>query len=459
MTSNWKKLLSREGVDLVLISSIDVLFYEIIWEFTGKEEEAFFTHYHHKTFTHYINVDSIALGEYVLKRDFDSIEKIKGYYKQGKVLWAETERKTAGFRSGTDFTMTELLAALEEFRRDFYTINKVFSITPWLAIETWQQKYEKITARLLQKAKGKVDQEMLVSTLFRPWKPTAIVQMQDELSKGAPATELASKYQFLRSWSAIWYRIIDEKWVKDNAAAVVMPKKSYSSKEVKSLVRPDKEEEEYILFAPYIIFFKDWRDDLRRFFVYSWSSFFEKVASCLGIGCEDLGYLTFDEIEIALRDGEANKKMIEKRKAEPCVVTSEASQVKIKIIEGEEINRYEEVIGEVNQQEATIEIKGLVAQGGKIQGKVIVVHTYHDLKKVQEGVILVANTTHPNYLPGMQKAAAFITNEGGIISHAAIVAREMKKPCIVGTKVATQLLKDGDIVEVDADRGMVKKLQ
>ncbi len=57
----------------------------------------------------------------------------------------------------------------------------------------------------------------------------------------------------------------------------------------------------------------------------------------------------------------------------------------------------------------------------------------------------------------MQKAAAFVTNEGGIVSHASIVARELKKPCIVGTKNATQVLKDGDHVEVDATRGIVRK--
>ena len=58
----------------------------------------------------------------------------------------------------------------------------------------------------------------------------------------------------------------------------------------------------------------------------------------------------------------------------------------------------------------------------------------------------------------MQKAAAFVTNEGGIISHAAIVAREMKKPCIVGTKVATKVFRDGDYVEVDAETGIIKKI-
>ncbi|GEM_PF-2494024 len=88
-----------------------------------------------------------------------------------------------------------------------------------------------------------------------------------------------------------------------------------------------------------------------------------------------------------------------------------------------------------------------------------IVSSYHDIKRVQDGDILVANTTHPNYLPAMQKAAAFITNEGGMISHAAIVARELKKPCIVGTGNATKILVEGDFVEVDANKGVVKVLE
>ena len=58
----------------------------------------------------------------------------------------------------------------------------------------------------------------------------------------------------------------------------------------------------------------------------------------------------------------------------------------------------------------------------------------------------------------MQKANAFVTNEGGLICHAATVAREMKKPCIVGTKNATKIFKDGDVIVVDANSGVVKKI-
>ncbi len=58
----------------------------------------------------------------------------------------------------------------------------------------------------------------------------------------------------------------------------------------------------------------------------------------------------------------------------------------------------------------------------------------------------------------MIKCAGIVTDEGGLISHAAIVARELQKPCIIGTKIATQILMDGDMVEVDANNGIVRKL-
>ena len=66
--------------------------------------------------------------------------------------------------------------------------------------------------------------------------------------------------------------------------------------------------------------------------------------------------------------------------------------------------------------------------------------------------------TDPRYVPAMKKAAAIVTDEGGITCHAAIVSRELKKPCIIGTKIATKVLKDGDEVEVDAEKGVVKKI-
>jgi phosphohistidine swiveling domain-containing protein len=103
------------------------------------------------------------------------------------------------------------------------------------------------------------------------------------------------------------------------------------------------------------------------------------------------------------------------------------------------------------------ELKGSVAYRGNVEGIVKVVFVPDEqMDKVEKGNILVAPMTTPDYLPLMKKAAAFVTDEGGITCHAAIVARELKKPCIIGTKFATQVLKDGDRVAVDADNGQVR---
>ena len=95
---------------------------------------------------------------------------------------------------------------------------------------------------------------------------------------------------------------------------------------------------------------------------------------------------------------------------------------------------------------------------GIVKGKVRLVKNNHDIKNLKKGEVLVTAMTTPNFIPAMEKAAAFVTDEGGILCHAAIISREMNKPCIIGTKHATKILKDGDLVEVDADKGIVRKI-
>jgi len=102
-------------------------------------------------------------------------------------------------------------------------------------------------------------------------------------------------------------------------------------------------------------------------------------------------------------------------------------------------------------------LRGTVAYPGKVRGLCRIVFDYRKAN-INEGEILVTGMTDPNFVPLMKKVSAIVTDGGGLLSHAAIVARELKKPCIVGTKVATQILKDGDEVEVDANNGVVKVL-
>lgn len=103
-------------------------------------------------------------------------------------------------------------------------------------------------------------------------------------------------------------------------------------------------------------------------------------------------------------------------------------------------------------------LKGSVANRGKAVGRVKIVITSRDFSKIQRGDILITQMTRPEYLPILHKAAAIVTDEGGITCHAAIISRELAIPCIIGTQIATSILRDGDMVEVDANKGVVKKL-
>jgi len=74
---------------------------------------------------------------------------------------------------------------------------------------------------------------------------------------------------------------------------------------------------------------------------------------------------------------------------------------------------------------------------------------------MRKGDIIISQATSPDLISAMEKASAIVTNTGGLICHAAIIARELQIPCIVGTIHATRVFKDGDLVEVDAFKGVV----
>ena len=122
-----------------------------------------------------------------------------------------------------------------------------------------------------------------------------------------------------------------------------------------------------------------------------------------------------------------------------------------------------DVVNEVRQRFYTVDsgavssIQGFSAYGGVARGKVYL--SSDAMNTPPEGFILVAPTTHPKDLPLIKQCMAIVTDEGGVLSHAAISAREFKKPCVISTKIASKVLKTGDLVEVNADKGIVTVLE
>lgn len=102
-------------------------------------------------------------------------------------------------------------------------------------------------------------------------------------------------------------------------------------------------------------------------------------------------------------------------------------------------------------------IIGISASAGRVQGTAkVILSPETERGKMRRGDILVTSMTRPEFMSLVRLAKGIITNEGGVTSHAAVIAREFGIPCVVGTNNATSIIKDGDLVEVDANEGVVK---
>ena len=122
-----------------------------------------------------------------------------------------------------------------------------------------------------------------------------------------------------------------------------------------------------------------------------------------------------------------------------------------KIIEQKELKK-DKSLSDIYQ------VKGQPIFKGIVRGKAKIILLRKDYAKVENGDIIVSFNTNPTSVPFLEKASALVTNEGGMLCHAAIVAREMNIPCVIGTKNATKIFKDGDMIEVDANKGIVRKI-
>ena len=103
-------------------------------------------------------------------------------------------------------------------------------------------------------------------------------------------------------------------------------------------------------------------------------------------------------------------------------------------------------------------ITGTGASSGVAKGIVQIIFSETDFVNFENGQVLVAHTTNPSFTPLLALAAAVVTDIGSKLSHAAIVARELNIPAVVATETATKKLRDGDVVVVDGDRGIVHLL-
>lgn len=197
-----------------------------------------------------------------------------------------------------------------------------------------------------------------------------------------------------------------------------------------------------------ISFMKTHRDEIYNYVGYLIRPLLEEIADRYGMSHDNLIYLTDDEImEI---DNINYKKLIKERK-EHYLIMKDCS--KIEIISGKDVKNFK------FENTEKKELKGVISNKGSFSGKAKVVMHAGEIHKVEKDDVLVTPMTNFNYLPIIHKVSAIITDEGGMLSHSAIISREFDIPCITGTEIATKVLKDGDFIEVDASKGIIRKIK
>ena len=183
--------------------------------------------------------------------------------------------------------------------------------------------------------------------------------------------------------------------------------------------------------------------------------FLKRIAKKAKTEFDLLKFASFSEIIDLINGKRINKKNLLLRRKKCFIITVKGG--KEYWLTGKDYNFVKSLISKKTKIRKKNTFKGLTANRGIVSGKARIVFDAKNKEKIfKKEEILVTSMTRPEFIPLAKKAKAIITDEGGITCHAAIISRELKIPCIIGTKIATKVLKDGDKVEVDAERGIVR---
>jgi phosphohistidine swiveling domain-containing protein len=204
------------------------------------------------------------------------------------------------------------------------------------------------------------------------------------------------------------------------------------------------------------IFFRNWRTEHIIQSSYYVVPMFKEIAKRLDLNSyKDVLYLLPDEVKALLEKVETDPNEVVALRREAFVfLTQESGTI---ILDGNEAINFQRSLN--LSKKITDTIKGTSAFRGKVQGEVYIFEGHHGYQEIKNAEILVAHTTVPEMVPYLGNIKAIVTEEGGILSHAAVISREFKIPSVIGTGNATKVLQDGDLVEVDAEQGIVRKIK
>lgn len=207
---------------------------------------------------------------------------------------------------------------------------------------------------------------------------------------------------------------------------------------------------------------RDWTKGYVAKAFLSYNKLLQEIAKRIGIDFSDILLYSYQELDDYFKEEKTlSQEEIKNRARNGFALVIKGGELSLftgnenidKVIQKESIG------GPFKKLSSQESFKGMSASLGKAIGKARVIEDALNLEEFEEGEILVTYMTTIEFIPLFKKTIAVVTDEGGMSSHAAIISREFKLPCIVGTKVATRIVQTGDLIEVDADKGIVRILK
>jgi phosphohistidine swiveling domain-containing protein len=261
---------------------------------------------------------------------------------------------------------------------------------------------------------------------------------------------MAAKKQY-GSASAYWSSILNQK----------RKTRAEQNKSELSVGKSDKTLLEWILFlrqqSHLRLEYKDYKIPELKFL-----ELFEEISKRIRISVDDYmkSYRILDTINFLKKGKKLSTKERGARKDQFIFFKDGTQKV---FVSGREVDAFLKSIYKIKV--LAHELRGISASSGVGTGRVRIILSENfesierQMKEFKKGEVLVTTMTQPHLIVIMKRASAIVTDQGGITSHAAVISRELKIPCVIRTYEATRILKDGDLVEVDANKGIVKILE
>jgi len=427
----------------------------------------------------YYGPESVIFGDLVMARNKEEKGYLAGVFERIYSLGEELLRLTETIRK-TDYSCVGEEELIELFRK-FSEMYQTFAIS----LMGFNIQFP-VERKLRELVKGRKNPDEGLSVLSFPSKENFSAQEQanllrirsildksrittmEALTKEArkEINDHAYEYGWInarggqdRPWSEkeIFDRCMGITGDASEKLADLREHKEKIRKKCEKLLRELKADEEiftFVMIAKELVYFRTYRTDYLNKSFFNIKNLLETIAKKRGLSYNDMMHLRIDEI---INNSKVPRSEISRRMKEYMLITLEQG----KLIFSSDPGEIEKVLRDHCEELSSDaeEIKGTAAYKGLVKGRAKIVANKKEMAKVERGDILIAPMTTPDMLPAMERAAGFVTDEGGITCHAAIVARELKKPCVIGTKVATKTFSDGELIEVDADNGKVRSIK